>query len=186
MSDCLSTCSYSKVVWYSWYQTGIRTALIQPLPDEARNPQRLLFYSSLSGGLSFAVVGAVTRKILKPSQMTIANEASGGRRNVIPGTVMGSILGFSGQGIYNFLDNRHTLAATSPAPTTSLWQKIVSAKWSPITPLSDEQYIEHLNKKLLRIEVEIAVINDEIAELEEQKDLKKDISQLRAEKIDKA
>jgi hypothetical protein len=95
---------------------------------------------------------------------------------------MGSFFGFAGQGVYNILDRRNTAKVTAPTPKKSLWQQITAAKWSPITRLSDEEYTKMLSERLLRVEAEIAVLDDEIAELETQKELRQDIARLQEER----
>jgi hypothetical protein len=41
---------------------GMRTGLLQTIPEEKRTPSERLKMSSLSGGASFAVIGAITRE----------------------------------------------------------------------------------------------------------------------------
>jgi hypothetical protein len=84
---------------------------------------------------------------------------------------MGSAFGFTGQGVYNILDQKHTAAVTTPVPRKTLWERITMSNWSPITKLSDEEYTTLLSEKLLRVEAEIAMLDDEIAELQEQGEL---------------
>lgn len=47
-------------------------------------------------------------------------------------------------------------------------ERIAESKWIPIRSLSDEQYKQMLNEKLLAVEVEIALIDDRIEELRSQ------------------
>lgn len=52
-------------------------------------------------------------------------------------------------------------ARTNSKPETS-W---LDSKWSPVTRLSDEDYEKALQGKLLRIEADIALIDDDIQAL---------------------
>jgi hypothetical protein len=94
-----------------------------------------------------------------------------GPRNVIPGTMMFTLFGWSGQHGYNFLDKRnsqelrdqaHLRAIGEDKPKDSLVTKFAKSKWSPMSVLTDEQYEEMLQEKLLKVEAEIAIIDDRI------------------------
>ena len=47
-------------------------------------------------------------------------------------------------------------------------ERLIAMKWSPVTKLSDEQYENMLKEKLVRIEAEIALIDDDVARLKGQ------------------
>lgn len=51
-------------------------------------------------------------------------------------------------------------------PSKPLFQRIADSKWVPLRHLSDEEYREILSEKLLGIEAEIAVLDENIADLE--------------------
>jgi hypothetical protein len=94
-----------------------------------------------------------------------------GPRNVIPGTIMFTLFGWSGQHGYNFLDKRnsqelrekaHLRAIGEDKPKDSFLTKIAKSKWSPMSVLTDEQYEEMLQEKLLKVEAEIAIIDERI------------------------
>lgn len=94
------------------------------------------------------------------------NHELGGRANVIPGTIIGSLSGYLGQSAFNILDDQHTAAIVSTAePKEPLWRKAVRSRFSPVTLLSDEEYRKILEGKLLRVDAEIAVLDDDIASL---------------------
>lgn len=95
-----------------------------------------------------------------------------GPRNVIPGILVFSLLGFSGQHTYEWFDQRHTrklqkqLAEARGEVEHLNWlQRIAKKSWSPFSILTDDKYEDMLNEKLLKIEVEIALIDDKIKEL---------------------
>ena len=77
---------------------------------------------------------------------------------------MGTLLGFTGQSIYDILDNRNTRLLAEPVKD-SIWQRVTKSDWSPVKVLTDEEYLKILQEKLLRVEVDIAVIDDDIAKL---------------------
>lgn len=97
----------------------------------------------------------------------------GPRSAVIPATLIFTLLGYAGQKGYNYLDARHTnekqLAhAEDRLPRKSFWQRVANSKYSPMKVLSDEEYEKMLKEKLVRMEAEIAVIDEDIAKLESQ------------------
>jgi hypothetical protein len=92
-------------------------------------------------------------------------------RNVIPGTIMFTLFGWSGQTGYNYLDKRNSQELREQAqlkakgqdkPRETLVQKFAKSKWSPMSVLTDEQYEEMLQEKLLKVEAEIAIIDERI------------------------
>ncbi|KAH7384161.1 hypothetical protein DE146DRAFT_217393 [Phaeosphaeria sp. MPI-PUGE-AT-0046c] len=90
-----------------------------------------------------------------------------GPRNVIPGTIMFTLFGWSGQHGYNFLDKRNSAELQEQAqpdyePKGTLMQRIAKSKWSPMSILTDEQYEAMLQEKLLKVEAEIAIIDERI------------------------
>lgn len=71
---------------------------------------------------------------------------------------MFSLLGASGQGIANWRTAR--IADAPPKPEKGFW-----SSWSPIKQISDKDYENILEEKLLRIETDIALIEGRIKEL---------------------
>lgn len=68
----------------------------------------------------------------------------------------------AGQGIVNKVHKRK--GEQAGAEQTS-W---LSSKWSPLRKLSDEEYENFISEKMLKVEAEIALIDDKIAELREE------------------
>lgn len=71
------------------------------------------------------------------------------------------------------MDARHTnekqLAhAEDRLPRKSFWQRVANSKYSPMKVLSDEDYEKVLKEKLVRVEAEIALIDDDIVTLKSQ------------------
>lgn len=99
--------------------------------------------SAIAGAIAGSGVGLVTR----------------GPRNVVPGGVMFALFGAGGQYILNAMEDR-------PADTgENVLKKFARSKWTPVSVLSDEDYAEMLREKLLKVDVEVALIDDRIVEL---------------------
>ena len=83
---------------------------------------------------------------------------------------MFSIFGLLGQSIYNSLDALHTeelqLASNDGKPaSTPFWRRVGNSKWSPMKVLTDEQYEKMLRERLLRVNAEIALVDENIEKL---------------------
>lgn len=121
-----------------------------------------------------------------PSDKVIASSVAGaftglsmglilrGPRNAIPGTFLFALYGFLGQHGYNYLDQRNSRELQEKAllkersdehseqPKLTLMQRFAKSKWSPFTLLSNEEYEHMLGEKLLKIEADIAIIDERI------------------------
>lgn len=84
---------------------------------------------------------------------------------------MFTLFGYFGQMTYNTLDARHTKQVVSDMEANpnneerrgkGFWQKLADQKWSPITALSDEEYANMLKERMLRVDAEIALVDEEI------------------------
>ena len=77
-----------------------------------------------------------------------------------------TLFGYAGQKGYNYLDARHThqsrIAAGEIPPEKSFWRRVADSKYSPMKVLSDAEYEQVLREKLVRIEAEIALIDEDI------------------------
>jgi hypothetical protein len=81
---------------------------------------------------------------------------------------MGSLGGFLSQKGYEVLDQRNTASLTTSHITTTqepFWSRAMKSKYSPVKHLTDEEYKKVLQDKLLRVDAEIAVLDDDIAAL---------------------
>ena len=144
---------------FQWFALGSTYAITRAGISHAWNigptssPNDKLKASAAAGGVTGGFVGGVIR----------------GRRNIIPGTIMFTIFGYLGQHIYNRLDERHTQQITSEVKhSDSLWKRMVDSKWSPMKILSDEDHANMLDETLLRVQAEIAIIDDDIEKLKAQ------------------
>ncbi|KAB5558150.1 hypothetical protein GE09DRAFT_1221281 [Coniochaeta sp. 2T2.1] len=76
-----------------------------------------------------------------------------GRANIIPGIIFWSVAGAGGQAVGGALFGRNYGA------------KYLASRWSPVTPLTDRQYEKMLEEKLLKVDAEIAIIDENIQEI---------------------
>ncbi len=84
---------------------------------------------------------------------------------MIPGAIMFALFGATGQYLYNIADARKSARATKPESTKSSW---LDSKWSPMKVLSDQEYENMLREKLLRVNAEIALVDENIEALRAQ------------------
>lgn len=83
------------------------------------------------------------------------NNKTGGPRNIIPGVLFFSTLGGSTTYLSQKFQGREVKERTS----------ILASKWSPLRKLTDQEYEKLLEEKILKLDAEIAIINDNIAAL---------------------
>lgn len=79
----------------------------------------------------------------------------GSKRNIIPGTIVFALLGGLGQVAYNFADSRERKATSDQGS----W---LNSRWSPVKALSDDEYGKILQERLLRLNAEIALLDENI------------------------
>lgn len=75
---------------------------------------------------------------------------------------MFSIFGASAQGVLSALTEGSPPQSSPVVDRPPLWQRMLRSKWSPVTVLSDEEYLNLLEEKLLKLDAEVAVIDDEL------------------------
>jgi hypothetical protein len=80
----------------------------------------------------------------------------GSRRHIIPGTIVFALLGGLGQVAYNLADSR---AGKRDMSDQGSW---LNSRWSPVKALSDDEYSKILQERLLRVNAEIALLDDNI------------------------
>jgi hypothetical protein len=84
---------------------------------------------------------------------------------VIPGAIMFAIFGATGQALYNVVDARKSRLVESGEKPKNSW---LDSKWSPVKVLTDTEYENMLQEKLLRVNAEIALIDENIEALRAQ------------------
>ncbi|OKL58191.1 hypothetical protein UA08_06649 [Talaromyces atroroseus] len=114
---------------------------------------QLGYASAISGGLSG---GAVTKLMVHP----------GGK--FTPGLVVFSLLSYLGQGSWNMVERWH-LSNQGKKESRSILQRMADSKWIPLRSLSDNDFKHILNEKILSMEVEIALLDDKIQSLEDER-----------------
>lgn len=82
----------------------------------------------------------------------------------MPGLVIFTLLGYGGQSVFNRVDAWQMGRAQTPSKP--LMQRMAESKWIPLRHLSDEEYRNMLNEKLLSVEAEIALLDEKIEQLE--------------------
>lgn len=77
------------------------------------------------------------------------------------------LVGFAGQGGYNMiLPTRQSQSS----PRRPIMQQLMESKWMPLKALSDQQYEEMLQQKLLKVDIEISMIDEKVVTLKAAKD----------------
>jgi hypothetical protein len=76
---------------------------------------------------------------------------------VIPAAIMWSLFGATGQYLFNVADARKSALAGKPEGAKNSW---LDSKWSPMKVLSDKEYESMLREKLLVVNAEIALVDD--------------------------
>ncbi|THV48865.1 hypothetical protein BGAL_0223g00070 [Botrytis galanthina] len=123
-----------------------RTASIYPTPQE----------KALSTSLAASLAGA-TGGILR------------GPKNVLPGFVVFGVAGYVGQKIYDAVDERkmeeRRLEEGGNKKSGDDW---MNSKWVPWKKLSDDEYEGMLKERLLKVDAEIAILDESLQALREQ------------------
>lgn len=90
---------------------------------------------------------------------------------------MFAILGYVGQRGYTWADERHServaIAAewdpSQPRPKkVGMWERVAQMKWSPMKTLSDDEYANILREKMLAMDAQIALVDEEVERLKEE------------------
>lgn len=82
---------------------------------------------------------------------------------------MFSIFGAGGQGLLNMADKRRSRRMFEDVENASSHRTEKRAGWNLVKLLSDEEYLAILQEKQLRLDAEVAVIDDEIQQLRSSK-----------------
>ncbi|CVL01823.1 uncharacterized protein FMAN_07979 [Fusarium mangiferae] len=120
---------------------------------------------------SIIVKGWGGEERLKNGDKTIASAIAGtaagsvgglirGPKNILPAMFVFTIVGAGGQVIANRMATRKPKVHDEKE---SFW-----SRWSPLKKLTDQEYRDMMSEKMLRIDADIALIDDRIAELKKQ------------------
>lgn len=85
------------------------------------------------------------------------NWCAGGPARLLPAVVIWGLVGAGGQAIANRSPSSHP----SQSNEGTSWISMLN----PLKKLTDEEYIDMMKEKILKVEVDIALIDDRIAEL---------------------
>ena len=88
-----------------------------------------------------------------------ADSRAEGPRNIIPSALVWGVTGTAGQLLKNYADSR---PARQGKDEESSWFR---SKWSPLKKLTDQEYVSMMEEKILKVETEIALIDDRITAL---------------------
>ncbi|KAF4500350.1 hypothetical protein FAGAP_3441 [Fusarium agapanthi] len=83
-----------------------------------------------------------------------------GPKNILPAMLVFTTVGAGGQMIANRMATRKPKVHDEKE---SFW-----SRWSPLKKLTDQEYRDMMSEKMLRIDADIALIDDRIAELKKQ------------------
>ncbi|KFZ10327.1 hypothetical protein V501_05233, partial [Pseudogymnoascus sp. VKM F-4519 (FW-2642)] len=82
------------------------------------------------------------------------------RKNVLPGSLIFATFGALGQAAYNYADAREGRKVSDKGEgKEGGW---LNSRWSPVKALSDEEYERILEERLLRLDAEIALVDESI------------------------
>ena len=87
-----------------------------------------------------------------------------------PGFIVFSLVGYLGQTGFNIAESwPQENAGKEAAKPKSILERMAASKWIPLKALSDDDFRDILKEKVLSIEVEIALLDDKIRSLEEER-----------------
>ncbi|KUI65061.1 hypothetical protein VM1G_00642 [Cytospora mali] len=157
---------FSLVSGFQWFGLssvfyGTRKLAIARLgPDHKVTPAQKVTASATAGAVCVVPVGLLVR----------------GPRSILPGAFVFSLLGAGGQ----FAANKWS--ASDASEKKSGW---LDAKWSPFRRIPDEEYENMLEEQLLRLEADIAIVDENLTALRAQKEAEK-VAQKEAQKAAEA
>ncbi|KAH8894878.1 hypothetical protein GQ53DRAFT_804505 [Thozetella sp. PMI_491] len=141
----------TSVQWFtlgsSYYATRLATLGIWGQNRDELSISDKVKVSALAGGVAGAMGGLLV-----------------GPRNVLPGIFVWSLAGAAGQKVVGEFQERRDMS--DPVKKQS-W---LDSKWSPLHKMTDTEYHNYLQEKILSVEAEIAIIDDHIRDLRASKD----------------
>ena len=153
-----------------WFIRGL--AIQTRVPGTVTRKEKV-YASAIGGGVSGGLSAALFREFfgfLRSSCLKTDETLTGSRQNIVPGVIMFTLFGSLGQTAYNSIDaTGDALEVSSDIKTKpNLLERVANSKWSPMKVLSDEDYESMLQEKLLRVEADIAVLDDHLVVLRQQ------------------
>lgn len=89
---------------------------------------------------------------------------------VVPSAFFCAIVLATGQKVYNMVEGSSRKSETLEFEGKKGW---LDSKWSPVSVLKDENYENILEEKVLRVNAEIEMIDEDIRNLQSQRDKQK-------------
>ncbi|KAG0124381.1 hypothetical protein HOY82DRAFT_573246 [Tuber indicum] len=145
-----------------WTYWAVRSTMCRAIydaspPGTAMVPRDRVLISGASGAIAGGFLGIILRKM----------------PNAVPGAIVWGLVGLGGQYAYNVADARHTQEVIEKMenrePKESIFDRAIRSRWSPVKRLTSKEYADMLKEKLLAVEADIAIANEEIEKLERQK-----------------
>jgi len=142
----------SGIQWFTLGTTfwASRGFILHAWGKDKVGPREKVFASAIAGG-----IGGTAGGLLR------------GRSNILPGSIMFAVFGAAGQALYNTADARNSELAEKGEFEKR--NSFLNSKWSPMKVLSDSEYENMLREKLLRVNAQIALVDENIQALGAQK-----------------
>lgn len=117
--------------------------------------------SAIAGSTTGALTGLFRTLHTNPLlHDQFSNIFSGGPSKIVPSVILWGLLGAGGQ----LVVNRVAAAKSRPQKDGDNWLTTLS----PLKKLTDQEYLDMMDEKILRVEADIALIDDRITELRKQ------------------
>lgn len=138
--------------------------------EDQLKPFDKLQASTIAGSITGALSGALRTYPSAPHHSYLStNIAPGGPAKILPSTLLYGVIGLVGQGI----GNRWQASKNAPKDDSGGFMRT----WSPLKKLTDEEYLDMMNDKILKVEVDIALIDEKIADLRQKERAQQDMPQ---------
>ena len=111
----------------------------------------------MAGTVAGAMGGLIRKFSREATILNLLTPLLGGPKNIVPAMLCWTVFGAGGQ----MVANRMSLRDPKAEDEKGGW----ITRLSPLKKLTDQEYREMMSEKMLRIEVDIALIDDRIAEL---------------------
>lgn len=114
--------------------------------------------ASAMAGTVAGAMGGLIRRFSKSRKNALLTMLIGGPRNILTSMALWTLLGAGGQ----MAANRSSTRQPTAKDEDNSW---MGSRWSPLKKLTDQEYLDLMGEKMLRLEADIALIDDRIAEL---------------------
>lgn len=121
-------------------------------------PSEKIKASAIAGTVAGAVGGLIRTVDPSCKDSAFYSHFAGGPSNILPAIVCWTAFGAGGQMIVNRMATREPKVKDE----NDSWFR---SKWSPLKKLTDAEYIDLMEEKILRVDADIALVDDRIADL---------------------